>query len=631
MGRTAVSPSMVLVALVACVAGCAEKSTGVVKSAGPALDPLTSSLPALIVSEPLHGPAPGSGSANASGVGSPVRAVYVSLPPGSVAAGVEATIRDQASGALVHAVFANGGFDPVAVSAKVGDTLVVEIARTGSADPIRAMRVVMENRPPVVVRTDPPPAQADVPLNSIMVVVFSLPIDSATLQVGSVQLWRDTTPVAGSVRFSDATQVKAEFHPDSVLASGTAYRLVISQAIADVNGLKLDSPVTVPFTTTGTASATGALAFVALSAGANHSCGVTASGAAYCWGDNTYGTLGDGTTTSSSTPVRVAGGIAFAQISAGWIHTCAVTAAGDAYCWGNNDAGQLGDGTTAQRTTPVPVAGGLRFLSVSTGGAHTCAVTTETIIVVAFTYCWGSNSSGQIGNGSAATAFTPTLVPGVSAQFLSAGRSHTCVVENQDLADGWCWGANDRGQLDDGTTTGRTTAVTITMLPCGPPGAVCAFETVSAGASHSCAEASGLLFLTYAWYCWGANDNGQLGDATTVDRSSPVIVGGGMQFAPGGVSAGGQHTCGTTSAGVAYCWGLNKTGQIGDGTTTQRTSPVAVAGGLRFLSVSAGKDSHTCGLTAPGDVYCWGANTHGQLGNGTTNGSTLPVRVVVRP
>jgi len=140
----------------------------------------------------------------------------------------------------------------------------------------------------------------------------------------------------------------------------------------------------------------GGLTFAQLGrVGFYHTCGVTFDGAAYCWGDNTWGQLGDGTTTWEPSPVLVAGGLTFAAVSAGSYHTCGVTSGGAAYCWGGNSAGELGDGTFTQRTSPVAVAGGLMFATVSAGDSHTCGVTTG-----GAAYCWGDNPSGQLGNGT---------------------------------------------------------------------------------------------------------------------------------------------------------------------------------------------------------------------------------------
>ena len=604
MHQAMIARLMVPAAIFACATGCADKRTGPVRASLP-----FGVLPALIVSEPVNGVA------------------YISLPLGSVYSGGQAIIRNQTNGKAMNTPLSDGGFDPVPLSAAAGDTLVVQITTPGTVDSVSAARVVKDRQPPVVVRTNPPGAKTDVPVSGVVLVVFSVPIGSATLNAGSVQLWRDTTRVTGTVRFSDPTQIKAEFHPDSVLAGGATYRLVISETIADMNGLQLEAPVTVQFATAVSGTAAGGF-FSTLTAGANHTCAVRADGAAYCWGDNTYGMLGDGSTTSSSVPVRVAGGITFARLSAGWTHTCGLTADGKAYCWGNNDGGQLGDGTTMSRTAPVPVAGDLSFFDISVGGTHTCAVTAETVDSSAVTYCWGSNAAGQIGDATIQTASIPRVVKGVWGQFLSAGRNHNCVVDPWDIGTTLCWGANDGGQLDDGTNAYSPTPIQSIGVPCGPPGGSCPFGAISSGGSHSCAQASGYLYQTFSWYCWGANDNGQLGDGSTINRTSPVPVGGGMAFAPYGVSAGGHHTCGVSSAFRAYCWGLNSDGQLGDGTTAQRSSPNSVSGGLRFVSVTAGKESHSCGWTDRGDAYCWGANSHGQLGNGTTVGSAAPVKVL---
>ena len=256
-------------------------------------------LPALIVSSPLFGAA----SAAIASAGSPVAGsvVYVSLPPGTVLDGISATIQDQATGVAITTGVVTGGFDPVAVTANVGDTLTVTITRAGSAGPITGYQVVSLSRPPKVVRTSPPKGKADVPINAVIVVVFSAPIDSATLNSNSAQVLRGFTPVAGVVRLSDATGLRAEFLSDSLLAKLTHYQLVVTKAIRGVDGLALDSGVTVPFTT-GALDQSKGLVFTMVSAGGEHSCGLVLSGAAYCWGDN-YGE-NSGTARSPTAPRR---------------------------------------------------------------------------------------------------------------------------------------------------------------------------------------------------------------------------------------------------------------------------------------------------------------------------------------
>jgi alpha-tubulin suppressor-like RCC1 family protein len=361
-----------------------------------------------------------------------------------------------------------------------------------------------------------------------------------------------------------------------------------------------------------------------VSAGGNHTCGVTVAGAAYCWGYNEYGQLGDGTTTTTLSPVLVAGGVSFAAVSAGGYHTCGVTAAGAAYCWGHNGVGQLGDGTLTNRSSPVLVAGGVSFAAVSAGGQHTCGVT-----AAGAAYCWGFNGIGQLGDGTLTNRSSPVLVAGgVSFATVSAGGGHACGVTAAGAA--YCWGYNRWGQLGVGTTTGPE----MCTLPCSTVpvlvvGGV-SFAAVSAGGQHTCG-------VTAAAYCWGINGTGQLGDGTRTGRSSPVLVAGGVSFAA--VSAGVNHTCGVTAAGAAYCWGYNEYGQLGVGTTTGpetcitdghypcSTVPVLVVGGVSFAAVSAGGNNHSCGVTAAGAAYCWGSNSSGELGDGTTSTRSSPVLV----
>jgi alpha-tubulin suppressor-like RCC1 family protein len=186
-------------------------------------------------------------------------------------------------------------------------------------------------------------------------------------------------------------------------------------------------------------------------AGADHTCGVTTGGVAYCWGWNSQGVLGDGTATNRTTPVAVAGGLSFAAVSASVFHT--------AYCWGANAQGWLGDGTTTGRLTPVLVSGGLSFAAVSAGNGHTCGVTTGGVA-----YCWGSNAFGKLGDGADSRSTTPVAVAGgLSFASVSAGGNHTCGVTTG--GDAYCWGWNNTGQLGNGTTTNSSVPVGVSGQP----------------------------------------------------------------------------------------------------------------------------------------------------------------------
>src|SRR5690349_17878567 len=206
----------------------------------------------VIVSAPVRPPSAAGGfTAALSSGGTSVSVVYVSLPPASMPQAEQATITNKATGLSVPAVVIDGGFDPVPILASVGDAIAVEI--TGNGAPVTVLLAVSTVRPLKAVRTSPPSGGRDVPLNATILIVFSEPIDAATLTTGAVQLLRDTTHVPGTVRFGDSTHLRAEFSPTNLLAPQTEYRVVITRTIRDVNGVAIDSPLDVPFTT-GTAT-----------------------------------------------------------------------------------------------------------------------------------------------------------------------------------------------------------------------------------------------------------------------------------------------------------------------------------------------------------------------------------------
>lgn len=385
---------------------------------------------------------------------------------------------------------------------------------------------------------------------------------------------------------------------------------VMVAALGCGDGGSLTEPEPGPALHTGPATA---LSFRQVSAGPVHTCGFTLDHQSYCWGNNSSGQLGDGTETTRLTPVRVIGGLRFRQLSAATGHTCGVTSNQRLYCWGSNDFGQLGDGTTARSLKPVGVAGGLRFRQVSAGQFHSCGVTSNYRA-----YCWGRNDFGPLGDGTVAQRLRPVAVAGrLRFRQVTAGPRHTCGVTLANRA--YCWGRNLEGELGDGTRAfDRRTPVRVA-------GGL-RFRDVSAGqSSYTCGVTS-----DYQAYCWGSNIEGQLGDGTwSIDRLTPVLVVGGLRFRQ--VSPGAFHTCGVTSDYQAYCWGNNFTGPLGDGTETNRlTSLTRVVGGLHFRQVSAGGTGgfgHSCGVTLDYRAYCWGGNSAGELGDGTTTNRLTPVPV----
>lgn len=344
-----------------------------------------------------------------------------------------------------------------------------------------------------------------------------------------------------------------------------------------------------------------------LTTGIYWTCGVLLNGSAKCWGQNDKGQLGDGTTTNRSTPVPVPGLTNVVDMSAGYDHTCALLSGGTVSCWGGNASGQLGDGTTTSRSIAAPVSGITSAVGISTGYDTSCAV-----LAGGSVRCWGANWNGQLGDGTQGnTRLLPVTVVGLTdavevaggsdhvcalraservvcwgdgvqgqlgilslqslnkpgadvaglsgATMISAEREHTCALLRDRTVR--CWGSNSFGQIGDGTTTKRTSAVAVNLLPPA--------VRVTAGYDFTCA-----VLTDGTQRCWGWNAFGQLGNGSTASSAVPVPV-----SALSGViaaSSGGLHECALLSGGGARCWGYNGYGEIGDGTTVGRTTPAAV-------------------------------------------------------
>lgn len=243
---------------------------------------------------------------------------------------------------------------------------------------------------------------------------------------------------------------------------------------------------------------------------------------------------------------------------------------------------------------------------VASGGLHSCGIEEGGQLV-----CWGGNERGQSGRSSTARAPLPTTIElAGAARSVSVGGFHSCVLDEGGAAH--CWGENREGQLGGGSAGAGAGGAMVRVQ--GPR-----FVTLSTGLSHSCGITSDRVA-----YCWGANADGQLGDASAENRAQPVRVRTAEPLV--GVAAGWTHSCALTSTGAAVCWGGNARGQLGDGNTSASRSPVFVSGDLRFTSVTAG-GAHSCGLTEDGAAFCWGQNNDGRLGDGTLQDRYTPARV----
>jgi len=295
-------------------------------------------------------------------------------------------------------------------------------------------------------------------------------------------------------------------------------------------------------------------------------------------------------------------------------HTCALAANGRVKCWGNNFEGSLGNGSFVDSPEPVQVQGlvsGVRDIDV--GIRHACALMFNRSV-----QCWGWNALGQLGNGAqgnSADEGTPVKVRklGRTVKDISAGYLHSCALTQ--TADTWCWG----GALGNGSDTQSS-------LPAEVPDLAGRTIAITTGNTLTCAIVSAGSARSGGVKCFGRNEFGQLGNGTTDDSSSPVDVIR-LNKRVVAISAGDNHVCALTDRGKVKCWGYNWAGQLGNGGTDDRDTPVRVTGlPGRVAAIRAG-GSHTCALLEKGTVYCWGWNRYGQLGNNTTSQSSVPVQV----
>lgn len=470
--------------------------------------------------------------------------------------------------------------------------------------------------------------------------------------LGNNSILNRSTPVAvcGGLTF---TQICSAYYSSHALTTnGIAYSWGYNQLGQLGNntgglGASVSTPVAV----------CGGLTFSELSTKTQFVVALTTSGIAYAWGNNQSGNLGDNSILNKSTPVAVCGGFTFKSISAGAVHSLAITTSGIAYSWGyNQEAGNLGDNSLIDKSTPVAVCGGLTFAKISAGWYFSLGTTT-----IGYTYGWGQSKLGQLGNNVSNLIWNPQqFISNYSFNNITAGGSVSLGLSGTTL---FGWGDNSIGQLGNNSavlsrespvqvcggltfnnfaTRGNTVLALTTgglayawganfvggignnsIIDRSTPVAVCGgltFCEIGAGQDFSTA----ILSSTGVAYAWGDNQSGQLGNNAIIDRSTPVAVCGGLSYSK--ISAGFLHTVALTRTGLAYAWGDNSLGQIGNNTIVNRSTPVAVCGGLTFTDVSCGS-FHTLALTTTGILYSWGENGYGQLGNNTINERSTPVAV----
>jgi alpha-tubulin suppressor-like RCC1 family protein len=360
-----------------------------------------------------------------------------------------------------------------------------------------------------------------------------------------------------------------------------------------------------------------------VSAGGYHTCGIRHGGRLYCWGIDHSGQVGDGgSNTRSLSPERIGSFEDWATVSGGQNHTCGVRDSGKLYCWGNDGSGQVGDGDANSATAPRRIGSHEDWATVSAGDYHTCGIRHGGQL-----YCWGDNQCGQVGDGTAVSdpcregfedhkARSPRRI-GTFEDWanVSAGGFHTCGVRKNGKL--YCWGNDDAGQVGDGDADpGAVTA----------PLRIGTFEdwaNVSAGGFHTCGvRKNGKL------YCWGNDENGQVGDG---EAGSPALaprrIGTFEDWAR--ATAGWEHACGIRHGGKLYCWGKDDDGQVGDGDDPNPATAPRRIGTFEDWAAIDGGVRHSCGVRTNGKLYCWGSDHDSQLGDGEGDSSpvTSPRRI----
>jgi alpha-tubulin suppressor-like RCC1 family protein len=362
--------------------------------------------------------------------------------------------------------------------------------------------------------------------------------------------------------------------------------------------------------------------------GVYHSLAVTSSGTVFAWGWNIVGQLGNRSTNGADVPVKVRlpGGTKVTGISAGFAHTLAVTSSGGVLGWGKNFDGDLANGSTTDSDVPVRpnLPAGTKVTAVAAGTDSSYAVTSTGAVLA-----WGFNNFGQLGNGSTGNNVPPTnvsLPAGTKVTAIASGSLHVLALTSTGTV--YAWGYNADGELGDGNKTNSDVPVKV-KLPGGTK-----VIALAAGGYYSLA-----LTSTGAVYAWGYNADGELGRGNTASSDVPArvklsgkkvtaIAAGGNAYGVGQPMAAPGHSLAVTSTGAVYAWGYNADGELGNGSTRDSHVPVKVRlpQGGKVTAVAAGA-LQSLAMTSSGGVLAWGGNSFGQLGDGSYAGSDVPMRV----
>jgi len=353
--------------------------------------------------------------------------------------------------------------------------------------------------------------------------------------------------------------------------------------------------------------------WILVSAGNNHTVALKSDGTLWAWGDNRYGELGDGTESTKYTPIQEASkSTDWAHFDAGGGHTVAIKNDGTLWAWGLNNYGQLGDGTTEDKLVPTQeISQSTNWSSISIGGLHTVALKIDGTL-----WSWGRNSDGQLGDGTTENKHVPVQEDSQSADWrsLSAGAHYTVAIKSDRTL--WAWGTNYWKQLGNERGTDK-------LVPTQEETQSSDWESVSAGTFHTVAtKTDGTLWT------WGQNTYGQFGNNSTIYRSFVPTQEAGKSIDWNHFDAGGGHTAAIKKDGTLWMWGVNRFGQLGNGTTTIRLLPSQEVDEATTWVYISGSYGSTVAIKSDGTLWGWGANWYGQLGNGTTISRVTPTQEV---
>ena len=433
--------------------------------------------------------------------------------------------------------------------------------------------------------------------------------DNTYGQIGNGSTTSSTTPVQITLSAEETfRQVSAgQYHSMAIDVNGNLYAWGYNRygQVGNATTTNKNVPVQIK----------KGLTFRKISAGESHSLAIDMSGNLWAWGLNNYGQVGNKSTTNRTSPVQIKKGLFFTEISAGASHSMAVDDEGQLWAWGNNENARLGDpslGIDQMAKEPIDIKYGTIFTKIAAGGAHSFGLDTERTL-----WGWGENEFGQVGSGT--NKDEPTQILGKVITQISTGNYHNIALDSNGKV--WTWGRNNYGQLGNGLSGDRNNSNDAIQITVGTGGTITEFKYVSAGANYCMAidENGGL-------WAWGQNNYGQLGDNTKVTKKTPVQIEASIRFEK--VSAGTNHTLAIDEDGNLYAWGQNNYGQLGKGDTKIRIIPnqVEVSGGIHFKEVSAGK-YHSMAIDEDGNLWTWGYNADGRLGNGLTGTKKSPIQI----